>query len=111
MAMELRPYQKRAFVAVATAFLNRAVNKQVIVGSVASLGRAKTARLKDYAPSDFCLLVTDEAHHAANDSYMNIYRHFGVLKSEPEHDWNRDLLHLGVTATPSRTDNKGIDQV
>src|SRR5712692_8702910 len=168
MAMELRPYQKRAFVAVATAFLNRAVNKQVIVlatglgktiifseairrrvhttnkkalilahreellaqaadklqsidpdlrigfeqadrrpdfqhdqvivGSVASLGRAKTARLKDYAPSDFCLLVTDEAHHAANDSYMNIYRHFGVLKSEPEHDWNRDLLHLGVTA-------------
>jgi len=29
--MELRPYQKRAFVAVATAFLNRAVNKQVIV--------------------------------------------------------------------------------
>ena len=29
--MELRPYQKRAFVAVARAFLNRAVNKQVIV--------------------------------------------------------------------------------
>jgi len=179
--MELRPYQKRAFVAVATAFLNRAVNKQVIVlatglgktvifseairrrvhttnkkalilahreellaqaadklqaidpelrigfeqagrrpdfqrdqvvvASVATLGRAKTPRLDDYDPADFCLLVTDEAHHAANDSYMNVYRHFGVLKREPEHDWNRDLLHLGVTATPSRSDNKGIDQI
>lgn len=179
--MELRPYQKRAFVAVATAFLNRAVNKQVIVlatglgktvifseairrrvhttgkkalilahrdellsqaadklqaidpelrigfeqagrrpdlerdqvvlASVATLGRANTPRLAGYRPDEFCLLVTDEAHHAANDSYMNIYRHFGVLKREPEHDWNRDLLHLGVTATPSRSDHKGIDQI
>ena len=179
--MELRPYQKRAFVAVATAFLDRAVNKQllvlatglgktvifseairrrvhttgkkalilahrdellsqaadklravdpelrigfeqagrrpdfardqVVIASVATLGRAGTPRLTDYRADDFCLLVTDEAHHAANDSYMNVYRHFGVLKREPEHDWNRQLLHLGVTATPSRSDHKGIDQI
>jgi len=179
--MELRPYQKRAFVAVATAFLDRAVNKQIIVlatglgktvifseairrrvhttskkalvlahreellgqaadklrlidpglrigfeqadhrpdfqqdqiivASVATLGRAKTSRLSDYNPDEFCLLVTDEAHHAANDTYMNVYRHFGILKCEPEHDWNHDLLHLGVTATPSRNDNKGVDKI
>jgi len=148
--MELRPYQKRAFVAVATAFLNRAVNKQIIVlatglgktvifseairrrvhttakkalvlahreellvqaadklraidpglrigferaghrpnfeqdqiiiASVATLGRANTPRLNDYHADEFCLLVTDEAHHAANNTYMNVYRHFGVLK-------------------------------
>ncbi len=85
----------------------------VIVASVATLGRNNSKRLLKFNPKDFSTIVVDEAHHSSADSYKNVLRHFGVLKGEQESDfdWNKDCLLLGVTATPNRMDNKGIDQI
>lgn len=83
----------------------------VVVASVATVGRANSKRIGKFNVEDFALIITDEAHHASASTYKNVYRHFGILKDEPENDWNKDLLHLGVTATPNRMDNEGIDKI
>lgn len=86
-------------------------DSDVIVASVPTLGRTNSDRIKRFNPRDFCIVVIDEAHHAAADTYKNVLRYFGILKSEPASDWNKNLLLLGVTATPSRADNQGLDVV
>jgi superfamily II DNA or RNA helicase len=48
-------------------------------------------------------LVTDEAHHSTAKTYRNVYDR--LREASP------DLLHLGVTATPNRTDKDGLSQV
>ena len=81
----------------------------VIIASVPTLGRADSQRIQRLNPHDFCLIVTDEAHHASAETYKRIFGHFGVLKED--NDINPNILLLGVTATPSRNDNQGIDQI
>lgn len=67
----------------------------VVAASVASLVR----RLDRFAPDDFDLIVTDEAHHAAAPSYRKIFDHF------------KPRLHLGFTATPNRGDKVRLTDV
>jgi len=69
--------------------------EDVVSASVQSL----TRRLKRFAPDDFDIIVTDEAHHAAAQSYRHIYEYF------------RPRLHLGFTATPGRGDKVRLDNV
>jgi superfamily II DNA or RNA helicase len=73
----------------------------VVVASVQTLSRLK--RLAQVAP-DFSLVVTDESHHATADSYQRIYEH--VLVGMPGGPY-----HLGVTATPARTDKQDLQPV
>lgn len=77
----------------------------VVVASVASLGRKNTSRLDRFKPEDFDLIVVDEAHHTTADSYRNILEHFRILE-----DGTQKLL-LGTTATPSRTDGKALGEI
>ncbi len=46
------------------------------------------------------LLVIDEAHHARSESYVRVITHAKTL--------NPDVKLLGMTATPSRGDKKGL---
>lgn len=100
------------------------INGDVIIASVPTLGRTGSTRIQKFNPKDFGLIIVDEAHHASADSYRNIFKYFGVQKAriipkgeEPteedlqDNDWNKDCVLLGVTATPSRSDNKGINEV
>lgn len=48
-------------------------------------------------------VITDESHHSVAPSYLSVYER---LK---EH--NPQIKHLGVTATPRRTDGDGLSQV
>lgn len=48
-------------------------------------------------------VVTDEAHHAVAKTYRNVYDE--LRRAYPE------LRHLGVTATPKRTDKTGLAKV
>ena len=69
--------------------------EEVVSASVQSL----TRRLDRFAPDDFDLIITDEAHHAAAASYRRIYEHF------------KPRLHLGFTATPNRGDKVRLNDI
>jgi superfamily II DNA or RNA helicase len=105
----------------------------VIVASVQTL-RGK--RLQKLDPDDVRIVIVDEAHHATSPSYTKIFQHFGLLppdafggdkpetgKADDVLRWQRarldawdqyhgdDKLLLGVTATPRRSDNVGLEAV
>lgn len=69
---------------------------RVVVGSVQSLMRP--ARLEQFDPDHFGVIIVDEAHHALADSYQRILHHFENAKV------------LGVTATPDRGDLRNLGE-
>ena len=72
---------------------NRTSNgEEVVSASVQSLKN----RLKKFPKDYFDIIITDEAHHAAADTYQTIYKYF------------KPRLHLGFTATPNRHDKVGL---
>ncbi len=66
---------------------------QVVVASVQSL---HARRLATIPRNRFGLVIVDEAHHAAADSWAAVLDHF------------KPRFILGVTATPERVDGKGL---
>lgn len=71
----------------------------VISASVQTLaGGLRRAQLRDVG-----LVICDEAHHAAADSYLAVLRHFGC--------YDGGARALGVTATMSRGDDKALGDV
>ena len=52
----------------------------IVVASVATLGRKNTTRLERFKPEDFSTVVIDEAHHTPADSYQRVLDHFHVLE-------------------------------
>jgi len=79
------------------------VDAQVVVASIQTLARARR-RDRLAASRPFDLVVVDEAHHAAADSYGAALA--AVRAGEPD-----GPLLLGVTATPDRGDGKGLDDL
>lgn len=76
------------------------VNHPVIVGSVQTLRRDnRLAQLKAGGP--FAIVIVDEAHHAAADSYQVILRGLGCFD-------DNGPLTIGVTATAERADSKNL---
>ena len=71
----------------------KAGHVDVVVASVATLGRNGTPRIEGYPKDYFKTIVIDEAHHAAAPSYRRVIDYF-----------NPPFL-LGVTATPQRSDS------
>jgi superfamily II DNA or RNA helicase len=59
-------------------------------------------RLDKFKPTDFGVVVVDEAHHGTSSTYRKIIDHF---RQNPE------LKILGVTATPDRADEEALGQV
>ena len=82
------------------------------IASVQTLARRN--RLTQLRP-DFGLILTDECHHAAADSYRRIYHRYGLLHNSPDEDplpvMDRGAIHLGVTATPMRNDKMGLGSI
>ncbi len=76
----------------------------VIVASVATLGRKDNPRLKALDPKLWTVIICDEAHHSVAPTYMNVFNHFGVFD-------NPQSLLVGFTATPRRGDKVGLDSV
>lgn len=70
----------------------------VVVAGVQSIGKPGTRRLNWFSPE---LVIVDEAHHAAADSYMAVLRRAGCFSDD-------GAFALGVTATPHRLDNKPL---
>ncbi|ORZ33368.1 P-loop containing nucleoside triphosphate hydrolase protein [Catenaria anguillulae PL171] len=77
----------------------------VIVASVPALGSSRSKRLFKYDVNEFKLIIIDEAHHAAAQTYIRILDHFGV--------WNEDshMMVWGCSATLRRMDALSLGQV
>lgn len=88
------------------------IDRQVTVASVQSLHKKRLETLPKYK-----FIVTDEAHHASAPQYRRIYHRFGLLDESPDKTKRLPQLfcpginHLGVTATPKRTDKKGLKPI
>ncbi len=59
-------------------------------------------RMGRFKPTDFGLLIIDEAHHATAQSYRDLINYYRQ---------NPALKVLGVTATPDRSDEEALGQV
>jgi ATP-dependent helicase IRC3 len=104
-AEKLRHWNPRLKIAIEAGERKSSTTADVVVASVATLGRAGSKRLGRF-PSDWPqAVVVDEAHHATSASYQTIFEHFGLLRTE-----NRTLL-LGVTATPFRADGEDLSRI
>lgn len=89
----------------------------IVVASVQTLGGSKqneagqwewSKRLLTLDKDAFRYVIVDECHHLASAQYGGPLRYFKVFKSEPEFNDPLRFL-LGVTATPNRADNKGLE--
>jgi ATP-dependent helicase IRC3 len=72
----------------------------VIVASIQSIGRKETTRVKRW-PNKPQLVIIDEAHHAAADTYKRVCHELGCFT------WGGPFL-LGFTATPKRMDKNAL---
>lgn len=80
-----------------------------IVASVQTLGHPKSRRLEKYS-GKMGIIAIDEAHHCSEGSqYQTVLDHFGCGPEErfPLPD-GRQRLVVGATATPNRSDRKGL---
>ena len=76
---------------------------QVVVSTIQTQtsGNADWCRMHRFKPTDFSLLIIDEAHHACADSYKKLIDYYRQ---------NPRLKVLGVTATPDRADEAALGQ-
>ena len=79
-------------------------NNDVVIAGAPTIGRANSTRIQQFEPSTFSILVGDEIHHGLGSTYTNIFNHFNIFN-------RKDLLTLGVTATPNRADGRGLDKL
>ena len=74
---------------------NHSHGEEVVSASIQSIVR----RLDTFDPEDFGLIICDEAHHAAANTYRKIFDYFKPEKL------------IGFTATPNRGDKIRLDTV
>jgi superfamily II DNA or RNA helicase len=74
---------------------------KVVVASVQTLisGMGGKGRMTKFEPTDFSLVIFDEAHHVEASSWQKVLSWF---------KGNKDLRILGCTATPNRHDKKAL---
>jgi superfamily II DNA or RNA helicase len=91
---------------------------EVVVASIQTIGSTReeadgtpifSDRIKTIDPNTFDVVIVDETHRASADSYRNVLKYFGVYLSNENYNDNSKVL-FGLTATPNRADNKGLDE-
>lgn len=79
------------------------VDKQVVVASIQTASRS--SRLAQLKGQGFQLLIIDEAHHAASNTYQTAVEELGFLED------NSNKLLIGVTATARRGDKRPLGDI
>ena len=92
-----------AVVAVERGAERASAEAKVLVCSIRSLHEERLARV--IRGRDVGLVIYDECHHAAADDNLRVLRQLGAFDDA----WTGTLL--GFTATTSRGDGKGLDEV
>ena len=70
------------------------LDREICIASIQTAAR----RIEQLSERGYKLLICDEAHHAASESYLNVFNALGFMSGDPE------KLLLGVTATAFRGD-------
>ena len=80
----------------------------ITIASIQSIISAD--RLYKFEPSQFKLIIVDEAHHIVSPSYLQVLEHFGLRHAM---DWTnvKAPALVGVSATLSRFDGKRLGAV
>lgn len=90
-------------------------DSQVTVASVQSMHKRRLDDLTERGLMDYDVVITDEAHHARAKSYERIYEACGLLENRGgtyvKNTNGPTKLHLGLTATPNRTDKQGLGHI
>lgn len=90
---------------------------QITIASIQTLARRNRLR---QLPTDYNLIICDEAHHAIADSYLRVFYRYGLIDlytcgvdngSGLQVYYDPDRTLLGVTATPERTDKESLDAI
>ncbi len=77
---------------------------QVVVSTIQTMcsGGDGGGRMARFKPTDFGVIIIDEAHHATAATFKRVVSYFGN---------NPNLKILGVTATPDRSDEEALGQI
>lgn len=90
---------------------------QITIASIQTLSRRSRLRR---LPTDYDLIICDEAHHATANSYLRVFYRYGLIDLYTaeikngkglEAHWDPNRTLLGVTATPERTDKESLDTI
>ena len=90
---------------------------QITIASIQTLARRKRLR---QLPTDYDLIICDEAHHSIADSYRRVFYRYGLIdlyacgvdnSNGLQAYYNAERTLLGVTATPERTDKESLDVI
>lgn len=128
-AEKIRHYNRDIRVGIEQGTRHYAPFDDVVIASVPTLVAGSKRRLQRMQADDFRIIVIDEAHRSAADSYQDVLRYFGLLPPRPltadatsddasaartrVRAWRRETwpnrLLLGVTATPNRSDALGLE--
>jgi ATP-dependent helicase IRC3 len=85
----------------------------IVIASIQTLGRTSSsgygARLCQFDSAAVRNVIVDECDLAVSESYLRVFRYFGVLRGEEGFD--KSKLLLGITGTVSRHDGVGLDRV
>lgn len=85
--------------------LHAHTKSDIVVGCVASLGKLDSTRISKFNPDDFSIIICDEGHKSISEIWQNVLRYMGV---HPD-NFKPGKALLGLTATPNRTDNQGLE--
>ena len=80
-------------------------DSDIIISSVATLGRKSSKRRERFDWEKIRTCIVDEAHHATASTYKTILEQGGFLAGNPA------KLLVGVTATPNRADGTPLAEV
>lgn len=84
--------------------MNNYFKSEIVTSTIQTqiAGMDGNGRMTRFDPSEFSLLVVDEAHHAVANTYQRVINHYRQ---------NPSLKVLGVTATPDRTDELALGKI
>ena len=80
-------------------------NADIIISSVATLGRKVSKRRERFDWDNINIAIVDEAHHATASTYKTVLEAGGFLADNP------NKLLVGVTATPNRADGTPLADI
>jgi len=103
-AQTLRRWNPGASVGIEMAAQHCSPADEFVVSSIQTIGRSNNGRIRQFSPADFSYVVVDECQHSISRTYKAILSHFQV--------WGRkDILVVGLTATPNRADGRGLHEI